>query len=406
MEITYDTGAKVILQGPVTYEVESKAGGYLSLGKLTARVEQEARGQSSGSENQKSKIRNQKLFVVRTPTAVVTDLGTEFGMDVDRKGRTRSHVFRGRVRVQRLAADRKPQGDGQLLNENESACVEYDKDKDGSMPVVVDPSFKPTGFVREIPKQTIKTLDLVDMVAGGDGFGKARGRGVDPVSGKIVDQPPRTDGWDQIRDDGQYHVVEGLPFVDGVFVPDDRKGPVQLDSVGHTFAFFGVSDDRVFGYIWAGGQIPAPLTPLMQTQVGDIDYASSDHGCLGMESNKGITFDLAAIRRAHPDCKILRFSAVAASTYPRSSEGQWCSADIRVFIDGQVRVSKLNVNTSNGVLPIPITLEIGDNDRFLTLVVSDAGNTIVSDRILIGDPRLELMMHAVSGLSAREGTIP
>jgi hypothetical protein len=39
MEITYDTGAKVILQGPVTYEVDSREGGYLSLGKLTARVD-------------------------------------------------------------------------------------------------------------------------------------------------------------------------------------------------------------------------------------------------------------------------------------------------------------------------------------------------------------------------------
>ena len=39
IEITYDTGAKVILQGPVTYEVESPAGGFLSVGKLTARVE-------------------------------------------------------------------------------------------------------------------------------------------------------------------------------------------------------------------------------------------------------------------------------------------------------------------------------------------------------------------------------
>ena len=29
MEITYDTGAKVILQGPVTYEVESHDGGFL-----------------------------------------------------------------------------------------------------------------------------------------------------------------------------------------------------------------------------------------------------------------------------------------------------------------------------------------------------------------------------------------
>jgi len=39
MEISYDTGAKVILQGPATYEVDSAGGGYLSLGKLTARVE-------------------------------------------------------------------------------------------------------------------------------------------------------------------------------------------------------------------------------------------------------------------------------------------------------------------------------------------------------------------------------
>ena len=43
MEITYDTGAKVILQGPVTYEVESAAGGYLSVGKLTAELRGEGR---------------------------------------------------------------------------------------------------------------------------------------------------------------------------------------------------------------------------------------------------------------------------------------------------------------------------------------------------------------------------
>jgi hypothetical protein len=39
LEITYDTGTRVILQGPVTYVVESPAGGYLSVGKLTAKVD-------------------------------------------------------------------------------------------------------------------------------------------------------------------------------------------------------------------------------------------------------------------------------------------------------------------------------------------------------------------------------
>ena len=48
MEITYDTGAKVILQGPVTYDVESSAGGYLSLGKLTVRVERGGKAEGGG----------------------------------------------------------------------------------------------------------------------------------------------------------------------------------------------------------------------------------------------------------------------------------------------------------------------------------------------------------------------
>ena len=37
-----------------------------------------------------------------------------------------------------------------------------------------------TNFVRRIPKRILKTLNLVDIVAGGDGFGTARDRGIDP----------------------------------------------------------------------------------------------------------------------------------------------------------------------------------------------------------------------------------
>ena len=107
MEITYDTGAKVILQGPVKYEVESAAGGYLAVGKLTGKVTTEAaRG-----------------LTIRTPTATVTDLGTEFGVEVDKQGSTISHVFRGSVRLQAVSATGKPQGIAQVLHENESAQV-------------------------------------------------------------------------------------------------------------------------------------------------------------------------------------------------------------------------------------------------------------------------------------------
>ena len=123
VEITYDTGAKVILQGPVTYEVESPAGGFLSLGKLTARVNKRDGGRGPGDggtpnlqtskspnpmPNPQSPIPNPSslstihypLFTIKTPTATVTDLGTEFGVAVSREGRTELHVLQGTVEAQ------------------------------------------------------------------------------------------------------------------------------------------------------------------------------------------------------------------------------------------------------------------------------------------------------------------
>jgi len=88
MEITYTTGAKVILQGPCTYEVESPHGGYLALGKLTARVKPPKFNSSIPAKRSRQAFQTRKLslekslFAVRTPTAIITDLGTEFGVEV------------------------------------------------------------------------------------------------------------------------------------------------------------------------------------------------------------------------------------------------------------------------------------------------------------------------------------
>ena len=105
MEITYDTGAKVILQGPCTYDIDSARGGYLAVGKLTAKIVASGQWPVASKTNQqkyesKSLITDHwplttALFSVRTPTAVVTDLGTEFGVEVESSGATRSHVFPG-----------------------------------------------------------------------------------------------------------------------------------------------------------------------------------------------------------------------------------------------------------------------------------------------------------------------
>ena len=335
MEITYDTGAKVILQGPVTYEVESASGGYLSVGKLTARVES-AKQQAAISKSPNFQI--SKLFLVKTPTATVTDLGTEFGVEVEKRGSTVSHVFRGSVRLEATSADGRVQGMVRVLNENESAQV---ANHDGNRVVLLKAPVRVSCFVREMPRREIKTLDLVDVVAGGDGYSGRRNHGINVTNGRPTDKQPPGESYSLVGD-GKYHRVEELPFVDGVFVPDGRTGRVQIDSAGHIFDGFPASPPLTGLHVWAGGEIPdspngKKTGVSFSAKLADIDYSSSGHGVLWLHANKGITFDLEAIRRANPGSKLVRFCAVAGDceTDPATTH----LADIWVFVDGHVRFS-------------------------------------------------------------------
>jgi hypothetical protein len=117
-EITYSTGAKVILQGPARFEPAAN-GGFLTLGRLTGSVEGAKKASTSASSAGVA-------FAIRTPKAVITDLGTEFGVEVDPAGRTISHVYRGSVEVQRIGSH---DGETKLtLREGEAVSVADDRD--------------------------------------------------------------------------------------------------------------------------------------------------------------------------------------------------------------------------------------------------------------------------------------
>ena len=244
VEIGYNTGAKVILQGPVTYEVEAN-GGYLAVGKLTGRLEKKvASGQwsvarKSEISNPQSLISNPSLstlhsplFTIKTPTATVTDLGTEFGVEVTKEGRTTSHVFHGSVRLD-VAGAAEPASI--VLVENESARVEKDGSPEKRQVTLRRMAADPSVFVRQLAKLP-KVIDLLDVVAGGNGSGNHRERGIDPITGKQVSAysyPIENRG-----DTRPYHPVTWNKLVDGVFTPNGSAGPVQLDSAGHTFDAF------------------------------------------------------------------------------------------------------------------------------------------------------------------------
>jgi hypothetical protein len=385
LEIVYDTGARVILQGPVTYEVESPASGYLSVGKLTARLEErsEARGQRPESTDQKSEILNDKSFCVRTPTAIVTDLGTEFGVEVDESGATQSQVFRGSVKVRMLSAHSEGREMERVLHENESTRI---AGGDGRSILVV-PASKSSRFVREMPKQTIKTLDLADVVAGGDGFSNRRGRGIDPTTGRPADTPPRV----VPVGDHKFHRAVNLPLIDGVFIPDGGPGPVQISSTGLLFADFPATTNTGSSHVWAGGVVPHAYEPPLPTTLSGVDYASSGHGLIFLHANAGVTIDLAAIRRANPDGKLLRFRAVAGNSETGAAAGAetyW--ADVWVIVDGQLRSHRREINGTQG--GVPVIVPIHASDRFLTLASTDGGDGIIDDYIMFGDPQIDMLL--------------
>ena len=97
------------------------------------------------SDSSSSFIVHRSSFAVRTPTATVTDLGTEFGVEVQESGTVSAHVFRGVVQVQ-PAVDEGRRGQPIRLIENES--IQVKKHQSGNEVTVHRGTADAVAFVR------------------------------------------------------------------------------------------------------------------------------------------------------------------------------------------------------------------------------------------------------------------
>ena len=83
-EVTFGSGARVLLEGPAVFDIEQTNRGFLNRGRLTAEVPGPANG-----------------FVINTPMMNAVDLGTRFGLKVKNNGESEVHVMQGVVEVSR-----------------------------------------------------------------------------------------------------------------------------------------------------------------------------------------------------------------------------------------------------------------------------------------------------------------
>jgi hypothetical protein len=136
VRLVFSSGAEVLLQGPVSFTAETAELGRLHQGKLVARAETErARG-----------------FTIRTPTAQIVDLGTEFGVFVDAQGRTETHVFAGRVLAQAVGVKQTTR-EPLRLDAGQAARVE--SHQVGFRPMA---AAAPETFVRQTPPRQVRPV--------------------------------------------------------------------------------------------------------------------------------------------------------------------------------------------------------------------------------------------------------
>ncbi|MEX2171738.1 MAG: FecR domain-containing protein [Pirellulales bacterium] len=79
-EIFFDQAVQLVVRGPASIEIRSPMEIFSPFGVISARVGETGKG-----------------FVIQTPTGRITDLGTEFGVAIGKKGTTDVAVFRGAV---------------------------------------------------------------------------------------------------------------------------------------------------------------------------------------------------------------------------------------------------------------------------------------------------------------------
>jgi hypothetical protein len=288
-EIAFDNGARLLLEGPARAELLAPLRIRLHHGRLTTDIPPAAHG-----------------FTVVTTGLQVVDLGTEVGIEAARDGRTAVQVYQGAVD---LVLPAHPTADAVHLVAGMARRV------DAAAGRIEEAAFEPGRFARLASGQAL-TLDVADLIGGGDGRGSATDEGIDPALGLLASGPSRG----TVRGDGAFHALPGHPFLDGTFVP--RGGGSTIISTTGLSARFALAGGATYDLIRRGGFMIRPpdsgykVMSRSPSIIGGIDHAGLGHSLVGIHTNAGVTFDLRAIAQEHGRVPV-RFSTVVANTAPR-----------------------------------------------------------------------------------------
>jgi hypothetical protein len=256
------------------------------------------------------------------------------------------------------------------------------------------------------PMEDDVAISLIDLIAGHD-YSQARIAGsIDPRSG-YWGKPPwlGSDRSKAQRGDTQYTATPWNRMVDGVFIPRSNAREMQIDSDGHV-VYLPPNNGTSWGPIWARrrsridrDQDFTSINRQDQWGGGTLEAVhdrlrNAQEGLLGLHSNVGITFDLNSVRDSGRT-EVVEFSALLVNlgaSVEQGSTGKPSLADLRVFVDGKLRYSRLEFSADDGEEDVVVALAPGD--RFLTLVATDSDGDPKLDHVVFVDPVLHIQKGA------------
>lgn len=361
VEIKFDNNARVTVEGPAEFQILDNDMIKLNYGRLYSQVPSEAFG-----------------FQVSTKHARITDLGTEFGVKEGIGGDIEVHVLKGQVNLVSGIVNKKINID---LLDNSARRLNTETGELIEIPCNYNLFARQIDSKRNVIWRGQETLDLADIVGGGNGLGTGEiGKGVSLTNGSRVSDF----NWASRKGKGEYLKVNELPFVDGVIVPDSEDGTLQVSSEGHIFRDCPNTSGLYYDEIRNGGLIRMTDSQSSVPMLFDNEqYGTSERPLLFMNSNACITFDLDAIRDSLPGIDISSFRSRCV-LFARPNKTKVKKTDIFVLVDGETKFKKLGFDQSGLLLEIDIPLT--KSDRFLTLAVADGGDNIAIDWVGFAEP--------------------
>ncbi len=350
MKLQTDSQVEITLEAPTEFYFSSDYNMVMNYGKLFAHVSRQGLG-----------------FTVATPNSRITDLGTEFGVLSQIDGTTEVHMFKGKANVfgggknQTKTSQILTAGSAVSVSRHNSTVQEISLDKGVVVRDII-------GSENKLAWRGQTTLRFADLLLGGNGFGTASLPNIeyDPAAGTVV-----SSGVAGYRSGpGKRKAISQSPYLDSIFVPGSEDGDVIVSSLGHKFGECPETSGLYFANVLCQKNFLF-FDPIQQV-FKQSRQQFEDSGFLYLHSNVGLTIDLNAVRRAVPGLSVSSFSAFAGIIRTWNDTPDSSEADVWILVDGQVRSSRKALRADEGY---DIHIDITDEDRFLTLIVTDGGKT-------------------------------